>query len=72
MPRVAKISDCTKCISLNNEIFLARPTLIDLNSNELPCHGMEMEVENGNELNGSCNTFNDPSCRIWVPNKIEF
>ena len=28
-------SIATKCISLNNEIWLATPVLIDLNSNEL-------------------------------------
>ena len=35
LARVAKVSDRTKCISLNNDTCLARPTLIDLNSNEL-------------------------------------
>ena len=33
LARVAKVSDRTKCISLNNDTYLARPTLIDLNSN---------------------------------------
>ena len=33
--RVAKISKSTKSVSLNNESRLARPTLIDLNSNLL-------------------------------------
>ena len=32
---VVKVSDHTKCISLNNELCLAKPTFIDLNSNEL-------------------------------------
>ena len=29
------VSDLTKCVSINNELCLARSYLIDLNSNEL-------------------------------------
>ena len=31
---MVNVSDHTKCISLNNQSWLARPTIIDLNPNE--------------------------------------
>ena len=36
--RIASVPDCAKYISLNNEPCLARPILINLNSNELQYH----------------------------------
>ena len=41
---VAKVSDCIKCISLN-EPCSARPTLIDLNSNELRYYSIMVSLD---------------------------
>ena len=65
---VAKVSDSTKCMSLNNELFLAIPTLINLNPNKLHYYPF---MVNANRLNGSCNTFDDPYGGICVSNKTE-
>ena len=35
LAHVAKVSDQTKCLSLNDELYMARPTLINLNPIEL-------------------------------------
>ena len=60
--------DRTKCTSLNKEPCLDRPTLIDLNSNELHYYPFMVSLESCNE---SCNTIDDLSSRINVPNKTE-
>ena len=62
----------TKYISLNNEPCLARPTLIDLNSDELS-RGLfhySFMISLG-RVGGSCNTLDDLSNRICLPNKTE-
>ena len=61
-------SFATKCISLNNEPCLVRPILIDLNQNEFHYY---LFMVNLNRCNGYCNTLDDPSGRIYVPNKTE-
>ena len=38
LARVPKVFDRTKCIPLNDEQFMARPTIIDLNPVELKYH----------------------------------
>ena len=57
--------DRTRCIYLNNELCLAGPTLINLNSNEL--HYYPFMVSLGT-CNGSRNTLDDLLSRIFVPN----
>ena len=59
----------TKCISLNNDPCLARPTFISLILNELHYYPFIVSLD---KCNGSCNTLDDPSCRISVPNKTEY
>ena len=61
-------SFATKCISLNNEPCLVRPILIDLNQNEFHYYLFMVSL---NRCNGYCNTLDDPSGRIYVPNKTE-
>ena len=46
----------TKCIFLNNQQCMTQPTLINLHPNK---------------YSGSCNTLNDLSNRVFVPNKAE-
>ena len=65
---VAKVSDCTKIISLNNQPCLARSTLVDLNSNKLYYYQFRVSLS---RHSGSCNTFHDFSSKIYVTNKTE-
>ena len=58
----------TKCMSVNNETYFARPTLIDWNLTELHYHPFMLSLDRCNE---NCNTLDDPSCRICVLNKTE-
>ena len=66
--RVAKVSDRTKCIYLINEPSLARPTLIDLNSNELYYYPFMVNLD---KFNGSYNTLHNLLSIIYAQNKIE-
>ena len=64
------VSDYAKWLSLNNEPYMIRPTLIDLNHDEYKqgwCYYPFMV--NWDRCNGGCNTIDDPSGRIYVPNK---
>ena len=45
---MAKVSDQTKWISLNNEPCLARPTVINLNSNELYYNPLMLSLDRCN------------------------
>ena len=62
----------TKCIMLNNQACMARPTLINLNADKrnqrLRYYPFVVSL---NRCDGSCNTFDDLSIRISVPNKTE-
>ena len=62
----------TKCISLNNQPIMTRPTLIDLNLDEHDqglCHYPFMLSLD--RYKGSCNAPDHLSSRICVPNKTE-
>ena len=52
LAREPKISDETKCLSLNDEPFMIRPTFISLNSVELKYHSFMITLD---QCNGSCN-----------------
>ena len=58
---VAKVSDCTKCISLSNPLSLARRTFIHLNLEELDCL-LKVSLD---RCNGSSNTLDELSSKIW-------
>ena len=53
----------TKCVSLNDEPCMVRPTLIDLNPVELKYYPFMISLD---ERNGSCNVL---SPKICVPKK---
>ena len=53
---------------LNNAVHLARQTLIDLNPNELYYYPFLVSLD---RWSGCCNTLDDPSGRICVPNNTE-
>ena len=66
---VAKVfSGPVKCVSMKNQQFKIRLTLIDLNLDELHYHSFIISI---NRCHGSCNTVEDPFCRICVHNRIE-
>ena len=54
LAREAKISDRTECLSLNDEPFMIRRTLISLNPVELKCHPFMINLD---QCNGSCNVL---------------
>ena len=69
---MANASKFATCISLNNQPRVAIPTLIYLNRdkwNQGLCYYPFMA--NLDKCNGSYNTLDDTSGRIWVPNKTE-
>ena len=65
---IAKVPDHRKCISLNNEPFLPRPILIELNPKKLYYHPFPVSLYTGN---GNFNTLDDLSGRICGPNRTK-
>ena len=62
--------DHVKWISLNNQQCMAEPTCIDLNPYEYT-EELHYYAVNLDRCMGSCNTLNDLSNNICVPNKTE-
>ena len=62
----------TKCVSLSNKKFKIQPTVINLHSNEysqeLHYYPFKVKLD---RCAGSCNTLNDLSNKVCVPNKAE-
>ena len=58
----------TKCVSLNNEPSLARPTLVDLNLSKFYYYLFMVSLD---RFNRSCNALNDLSSKISVSDKTE-
>ena len=56
----------TKCVSLNDESCLVGPIRMNLILNELHYYPF---MVSSNRCNGNCDTLDDPSGRIWIPNK---
>ena len=56
-----------KCLTLNNRLCQAKPTL-DTNSDETLFYPFTVIV---NTCRGSCNTIDDPYARVCVPNKVK-
>ena len=65
-------SNHTKCVLLSNQKCLTQPTLINLHPNEYDqeFHYYPFSVKL-DRCAGSCNTFNDLSNKVCVPNKTE-
>ena len=69
---VANVSNFTTCVSLNQQPCITRPTIINLNPDEHNqgfCYYTFMIKLD--KCNGSCNTLDDVSLEICVPNKLE-
>ena len=56
-----------KCIPLNSQPCLVRVKVIDLNLDEVYYYQFVISM---NRCDGSCNTVDDPSGRICLPNKV--
>ena len=69
---IVNASNHTKCTLLNNQKFQIEPTLINLHLNE---YSQEFHyypfVVKLDRCVGSCNTVNDLSNKVCVPNKTE-
>ena len=62
------VSLAAKCTSLNNELYLVRPTFINLNPKELYHYPLMISLKRWNE---SCYSLDDSCARICSPNKTE-
>ena len=62
----------TKCITLSNQKYMIRPTLINLHPNkysqEFHYYPFAVKLD---RCVGSCNTLNDVSNKVCAPNKTE-
>ena len=69
---IGKACNHTKCVSLINQKCMIQPTLINLHPNEYSeeFHYYLFSVKL-NRCAGSCNTLNDLSNKVCVPNKTE-
>ena len=56
-PLASSFEKSIKCVSLNNRPCQARPTLVDINSNETLFYSFTVSVT---KCGGSCNTTDDP------------
>ena len=65
LAREAKVSDQTKCLFLNDEPCMIRPTLIDMNPVELKYYPFMISL---NKCTGSCNVL---SPKICVPKETK-
>ena len=57
-----------KCVSLNNWPCQARPTSLNINSNETLYYPFSDSVS---KCGGSCNTIDNPYAWVYVPNTAE-
>ena len=66
-------SNDTNCVLLNNQKCEVQPTLINLHPNEYyqEFHYYPFSVKLDRSL-GNCNTLNDLSNKVCVPNKTRF
>ena len=62
---LAHAADLTKCLFLNNEPCMVRPTLINMNPNELKYYPFMISL---NKCTGSCNVL---SPKIYIPKGIK-
>ena len=69
---IVNTSNHTKCVSLNNQQCMIQSTLINLHPNEYTqgLHYYPFAV-NLDRCVGSCNTLNDLSNRVCVPNRTK-
>ena len=59
LAREAKVCDGTKCLSLNDETYMVRPTLIDFNPVELRSYPFMISLD---KCSGNCNVLSQKIC----------
>ena len=69
---IINVSNHTKCVSLSNQRCIIQPILINLHPNEYSqeVHYYPFAVK-VDKCVGSCNTLNDLSNKVCVPNKTQ-
>ena len=72
LSNIVNASNHTKCVSLRNQKCEIQPTLINLHtskySQEFHYYPFSVKLHS---CNGSCNTLNDLSNKVCIPNKTE-
>ena len=70
--RIVNASNHTKCVSLSNQKCIIQPTSINLHLNEYSqkFHNYTFSIKL-DKCVGICNTLNDLSNKVCVPNKTE-
>ena len=58
----------TKCVSLNSEAYIVRPTVTDLNPIEFNYYPFIISIDKGKEI---CNVDDVLSMKIWVKEKMQ-
>ena len=66
---IVSASNHTKCTSLSNQKCMIESTFINLHPNE--CNHYYPFTVKLDRCAGSCNTLNDLSYKVCIPNKIE-
>ena len=65
LTNISNASNNTKCVSLSNQQCEIQTTLINLHNNEYSQEYTTIHV-------GSCNTVNDLSNKVCLPNKVKY
>ena len=70
---IVNASNHTKCVSLSNQKCMTQPNLINLHPNgysqEFHYYPFAVKLD---RCVGSCNSLNDLSNKVYVPNKTRF
>ena len=59
---------CLSCISMNNQLYKARPEIINVNSNNPVFYPFSIKTS---KCSGNCNNINDPYAKIYVPDVVK-
>ena len=59
---------CLSCISMNNQLYKARPEIINVNSNNPVVYPFSIKTS---KCSGNCNNINDPYAKIYVPDVVK-
>ena len=62
------VTKALECVSVVNEMCLARPKIINTNANEPVFYPLSINV---NKCSGDCNTINDPMAKLCVPDVVK-
>ena len=62
------LTKALECVSVVNEKCMARPKIIDTNTNEPVFYPLSIKV---NKCSGDCNIINDPMAKLCLPDVIK-